>query len=167
MLSTQPDPLLPCYTLYKYIPLYIPQYQYDWLYLQSVNSIKHQERRHLGFGVFSVIWSTASTIVNTQLQRNPFDNAALTFASNVVIELVQGKLSHVLKITCIRKSIENLSTTWLMVKLMSIYICICCVWIHLEAGRRCLPYLGTGAELHTIRFPARDCLSQQVEFINW
>ncbi len=28
------------------------KYQQDWLYLQSINSIKHQIRRHLGFGVF-------------------------------------------------------------------------------------------------------------------
>jgi hypothetical protein len=27
------------------------------LYLQSINSIKHQQRRHLGFGVFIVISS--------------------------------------------------------------------------------------------------------------
>jgi hypothetical protein len=33
------------------------KYQHDWLYLMSINSIKHQERRHLGFGVFIVIWS--------------------------------------------------------------------------------------------------------------
>jgi hypothetical protein len=31
--------------------------QHDGLYLQSINSIKHQKRRHLGFGVFIVIWS--------------------------------------------------------------------------------------------------------------
>ncbi len=31
------------------------KYQHDWLYLQSLNSIKHQERRHLGFSVFKVI----------------------------------------------------------------------------------------------------------------
>ncbi len=30
------------------------KYQHDWLYLQSiyVNSLKHQERQHVGFGVF-------------------------------------------------------------------------------------------------------------------
>ncbi len=28
--------------------------QHDWLYLQSTNSIKHQQRRHLGFGIFIV-----------------------------------------------------------------------------------------------------------------
>jgi hypothetical protein len=33
------------------------KYQHDWLGLQSINSIKHQKRRHLGFGVFIVIWS--------------------------------------------------------------------------------------------------------------
>ncbi len=33
------------------------KYQHDWLYLQSINSIKHQKRRHLGFGVFIYIWS--------------------------------------------------------------------------------------------------------------
>ncbi len=30
------------------------RYQHDWLYLQSINSIKHQKRRNLGFGVFKV-----------------------------------------------------------------------------------------------------------------
>jgi hypothetical protein len=31
------------------------KYQHYWLYLQSINFIKHQLRRHLGFGVFIVI----------------------------------------------------------------------------------------------------------------
>ncbi len=30
------------------------KYQHDWLYLRSINSIKHQLRRHLGFGVYIV-----------------------------------------------------------------------------------------------------------------
>ncbi len=30
----------------------VRKYQHDWLYLQSINSIKHQQRRHLGFGVY-------------------------------------------------------------------------------------------------------------------
>ncbi len=30
------------------------KYQQDWLYLQSMNSVKHQKRRHVGFGVFIV-----------------------------------------------------------------------------------------------------------------
>ncbi len=33
------------------------KYQHDWLYLQSINSVKHLWRRQLGFGVFIVIWS--------------------------------------------------------------------------------------------------------------
>jgi hypothetical protein len=33
------------------------KYQRDWLYLQYIRYIKHQSRRHLGFGVFNVIWS--------------------------------------------------------------------------------------------------------------
>jgi hypothetical protein len=33
------------------------KYQHDWLYLHSINSIKHQYRRHLGFAVFIIIWS--------------------------------------------------------------------------------------------------------------
>jgi hypothetical protein len=58
MLSTQPDPIPPCYTLYKYMPLYLftqgvgrcisekvrgalvhkrgRKYQHDSLYLQSM-----------------------------------------------------------------------------------------------------------------------------------
>ncbi len=28
------------------------KYQHDWLYLQSINCVKYQKRRHLGFGVF-------------------------------------------------------------------------------------------------------------------
>ncbi len=32
----------------------IRKYQHDWLYLQSINSIKHRQRRHLGFCVFIV-----------------------------------------------------------------------------------------------------------------
>ncbi len=34
---------------------------YDWLYLQSTNSTKHQLRRHSGFGVFIIIWSMIPT----------------------------------------------------------------------------------------------------------
>ncbi len=30
------------------------KYKHDWLYLQSINSIKHQWRQHLGFGFFIV-----------------------------------------------------------------------------------------------------------------
>ena len=33
------------------------KYQHDWQYLQFINSIKHQWRRHLGFGVLIDIWS--------------------------------------------------------------------------------------------------------------
>jgi hypothetical protein len=35
------------------------KYQHDWLSRQSINSIKHQKRRHLEFGVFINIWSMA------------------------------------------------------------------------------------------------------------
>ncbi len=31
------------------------KYQHDWLYLMFKNSIKHQQRRHLGFSAFIVI----------------------------------------------------------------------------------------------------------------
>jgi hypothetical protein len=37
------------------------KYQHDRLYLQSINSIKHPYRRHVGFGVFIVIWSMVLT----------------------------------------------------------------------------------------------------------
>jgi hypothetical protein len=38
------------------------KYQHDWLYLQSINSIKHQYRRHLGFCVIIVPSSMRQTI---------------------------------------------------------------------------------------------------------
>jgi hypothetical protein len=38
------------------------KYQHGWLYFQSINSIKHQKRRHLGFGVFKDIWSMGESI---------------------------------------------------------------------------------------------------------
>ncbi len=71
----------PSYTLYKNITLYLfkqgrglnqlegwrspvhkrgRKYQRDWIYLQSMNSIKQQLRRHLGFGVFLVICTMIS-----------------------------------------------------------------------------------------------------------
>jgi hypothetical protein len=84
-LSTVRPPIPPplFYTLYEYIPGPIlihagkggggwwtsvkgrgaivhkrgRKYQHEWLYLQSLNSIKRQWRRHLGFGVFIDIWS--------------------------------------------------------------------------------------------------------------
>ncbi len=37
------------------------KYEHDWLYLQSINYIKNQLRRHLGFGVFIDIWSMLET----------------------------------------------------------------------------------------------------------
>jgi hypothetical protein len=39
------------------------KYQHDLLYLQSINYITHQERRHLGFGVFIVIQSMHRILV--------------------------------------------------------------------------------------------------------
>ncbi len=90
-LHTTRSPLPPCYTLYKYITLYLftqgrgeggwgwmrtsekvrgalvhkrgRKYQHDWLYLLSINSIKHQWRRHLWFGVFIVIWSMMASLL--------------------------------------------------------------------------------------------------------
>ncbi len=67
------SPLPPCYTLYEYTPGWRGgggrwtsekfrgalvhksgrKYQHNWLYLQSINSIRHQWRRHLRFGVFT------------------------------------------------------------------------------------------------------------------
>ncbi len=38
------------------------KYQHDRLYLQSINSIKHQLRQHLWSGVFIVIWSMQRSI---------------------------------------------------------------------------------------------------------
>jgi hypothetical protein len=38
------------------------KYLHGRLYLQSINSIKHQLRRHLGFGVFIAIWSMVKSI---------------------------------------------------------------------------------------------------------
>ncbi len=74
MLSAQPDPLPTTYLLTQgrrrggwltsekvrgaLVHKKGRKYQHDWLYLRSINSIKHQQRRHLGFGVFIVIWST-------------------------------------------------------------------------------------------------------------
>ncbi len=49
------------------------KYQHNWLYctyLQSINSIKHQKRRHLGYGVFIVIWSMARTYRAGQGETN-------------------------------------------------------------------------------------------------
>jgi hypothetical protein len=46
------------------------KYQHDWLYLQSINSIKHQWRRHLGFGVFTDFWSMGyGTLRNSERGR--------------------------------------------------------------------------------------------------
>ncbi len=39
------------------------KYQHDWLYLQPVNSIKHQNRRHLGFGFFSFLVHDFNSII--------------------------------------------------------------------------------------------------------
>jgi hypothetical protein len=38
------------------------KYQHGWLYLLSLNSIKHQERRHLGFCVFIVLIVPSSMV---------------------------------------------------------------------------------------------------------
>ncbi len=86
MLATQPDPILPppppfTQCINKNITLNLftqgrgvgrstsesarealvhkrgRKYQHDWLYRQSIKTIQYQQRRHLGFGVFTVIWS--------------------------------------------------------------------------------------------------------------
>ncbi len=46
------------------------KYQHDWLYLQFRNSIKHQWRRHLGFGVLFSSWlASFSTIPQCTLTQ--------------------------------------------------------------------------------------------------
>ncbi len=40
------------------------KYQHDWLHLQSINSLKHQKRRHLGFVIFIEIQGFLRTISN-------------------------------------------------------------------------------------------------------
>ena len=46
------------------------KYQHDWLYLQSINSNKHQYRRHLGYDVFLVTWSMVTLLLGYLLHVN-------------------------------------------------------------------------------------------------
>ncbi len=55
----------------------VRKYQHDWLYLQSINSIKHQLRRHLGFCVF-IVPSSMETVIYRCLNYNKFYNNVKT-----------------------------------------------------------------------------------------
>ncbi len=61
------------------------KYQHDCLYLNSINSInsiKHQQRRHLGFGVFKVLWPMHVLYLGDQTRRNSPLPLRSTFAKN-------------------------------------------------------------------------------------
>ncbi len=79
------------------------KYQHDWLYLQSINSIKHQ--RHLRFGVFIDIWSMVPVQVCTRWRTSTATAARRRWAGST------STLSSPVRSTR-RASTSSSSPTW-------------------------------------------------------
>ncbi len=88
------------------------KYQHDWLYLQSINSIKRQKRRQLGFGVFIVIWSMDTRTEIYKKLNVPGDRELFTVHIKIHVNRKICKDWQVsLHFLCVKSFIHNVLAT--------------------------------------------------------